>query len=107
MPKLSKTMKKLLTLLNAGKSNAQIAVELDIREHTVKVHCWRLFKRIGVASRLEAAKWWRDHQPESAAHALHAAFDAACRYFDTQGVVCPEFEYHRAHVNKLLKGAAQ
>jgi DNA-binding CsgD family transcriptional regulator len=101
--KLTKRQKQIMVLLDAGKSNKVIARELDIADHTVKVHLWRMFNRIGVRSRLEAAKWWRDNQPTSKAHALRAAFDAACRMPDhlkTHGQLSnvEEFEHHRAAV---------
>jgi ATP/maltotriose-dependent transcriptional regulator MalT len=108
--KLSKRMKQLMAMLESGMSNKAIAEELELSEHTVKVHFWRMFNRIGVRSRLEAAKWWRDNQPPTTAHALRAAFDAACRLADQLkvdgGEVDPsEFEYHRAQVLQL-QGAA-
>jgi DNA-binding CsgD family transcriptional regulator len=66
MIKLSKRQVTILGLLDGGMSNAQLAEALSISEHTVKVHLWRLFRRIDVHSRLEAAKWWRDNGPASA-----------------------------------------
>ncbi len=55
MEKLSKRQKQLLVLLNKGMSNRDIAESLQISEHTVKVHLWRLFRRINVKSRLQAS----------------------------------------------------
>jgi len=52
--KLSKRQLQLLLLLNKGMSNKDITVELGINEHTVKVHLWRLFRRIDVKSRTQA-----------------------------------------------------
>jgi ATP/maltotriose-dependent transcriptional regulator MalT len=43
--KLSKRQKQLIVMLDRGLSNREIADELGISEHTVKVHLWRLFRR--------------------------------------------------------------
>ena len=40
-------------------SNRDIAEKLDISEHTVKVHFWRLFRRLGVNSRTQALHFAR------------------------------------------------
>ncbi|MBU1361722.1 MAG: response regulator transcription factor [Gammaproteobacteria bacterium] len=52
--KLSKRQTQLIAMLDKGLSNRDIATELDISEHTVKVHLWRLFRRLGVKSRTQA-----------------------------------------------------
>lgn len=52
--KLSKRQKQLLVLLDKGQSNRDIAEALQISEHTVKVHLWRLFRRLNVKSRSQA-----------------------------------------------------
>ena len=53
--KLSKRQKQLLVMLDRGLSNRDIAEELQISEHTVKVHLWRLFRRLNVKSRSQAS----------------------------------------------------
>lgn len=53
--KLSRRQKQLLNLLDRGLSNRDIADELQISEHTVKVHLWRLFRRLNVKSRSQAS----------------------------------------------------
>ena len=53
--KLSKRQKQLLALLDKGMSNRDIAESLQISEHTVKVHLWRLFRRLNVKSRSQAS----------------------------------------------------
>ena len=53
--KLSKRQKQLLVMLDRGMSNREIADALDISEHTVKVHLWRLFRRLNVKSRSQAS----------------------------------------------------
>ena len=57
--KLSKRQKQLLGLLDLGLSNRDIADKLGISEHTVKVHLWRLFRRLDVKSRTQATHWAR------------------------------------------------
>lgn len=53
--KLSKRQKQLLILLDKGQSNRDISETLQISEHTVKVHLWRLFRRLNVKSRSQAS----------------------------------------------------
>ena len=59
--KLSKRQKQLIVLLDRGLSNREIAEELGISEHTVKVHLWRLFRRLGVKSRTQTVYYARTH----------------------------------------------
>jgi DNA-binding NarL/FixJ family response regulator len=57
--KLTKRMRQFLVCLDKGKSNRDIADDFGISEHTVKVHMWRMFKRIGVNSRTSALHYAR------------------------------------------------
>ena len=57
--KLSKRQKQLIVMLDRGLSNRDIAAELSISEHTVKVHLWRLFRRLGVKSRTQTLHFAR------------------------------------------------
>jgi DNA-binding NarL/FixJ family response regulator len=59
--KLSKRQKQLILMLDRGLSNRDIAAELSISEHTVKVHLWRLFRRLGVKSRTQTLHFARIH----------------------------------------------
>jgi DNA-binding NarL/FixJ family response regulator len=52
--KLSKRQKQLLVMIDQGLSNKDIAEQLGISEHTVKVHLWRLFRRLNASSRTQA-----------------------------------------------------
>ena len=52
--RLSKRQVQLLAALDQGLSNREIAEHLGISELTVKVHLWRLFRRLGVKSRTQA-----------------------------------------------------
>jgi DNA-binding NarL/FixJ family response regulator len=45
-----------LALLAQGRSNAEIAKELGITEQTVKGHLWRLYRKLGVSNRTDAAR---------------------------------------------------
>jgi len=57
--KLSKRQKQLIIMLDRGLSNRDIAAELEISEHTVKVHLWRLFRRLDVKSRTQTLHFAR------------------------------------------------
>lgn len=59
--KLSKRQKQLIVMLDEGLANRDIAERLAISEHTVKVHLWRLFRRLGVKSRTQALHFARTH----------------------------------------------
>jgi DNA-binding NarL/FixJ family response regulator len=59
--KLSKRQKQLMIMLNEGLSNRDIAARIDISEHTVKVHLWRLFTKLDVSSRTQALAFGRNN----------------------------------------------
>lgn len=59
--KLSKRQKQLLLLVDAGLSNEDIAKKLEISAHTVKVHLWRFYKKLGISSRTQLIKFSRDN----------------------------------------------
>ena len=52
---LTRREQEILTLLADGCSNKEIAGTLCVSEHTVRAHLTSLYKKIRVASRLEAA----------------------------------------------------
>lgn len=51
---LSSRELEVLRCLSLGKTNAQIAAELHIAETTVKRHLYRIFKKLGINSRMQA-----------------------------------------------------
>ena len=55
---------EVLRLIVEGYHNKQIATSLGISEKTVKTHCSRLFQRIGVSDRTQAAVWAERNLPE-------------------------------------------
>lgn len=57
--KLSRRQRELLKLLDRGLSNRELAEIMEISEHTVKVHLWRLFRRLSVKNRSQAVHWAR------------------------------------------------
>ncbi len=56
---LTKTELSVLRLIEH--TNAQIAAKLYISERTVKNHVTSIYDKLGVHSRIEAAKWARSH----------------------------------------------
>jgi DNA-binding NarL/FixJ family response regulator len=46
---------EVLTMIVRGRSNKEIAVELKISENTVKFHTTRIFEKLGVLDRVQAA----------------------------------------------------
>lgn len=60
---LTQRERQILKLIMAGQSNKQIGRELGISEKTVKSHCGRLFQRINVTDRTQAAVWATKNLP--------------------------------------------
>ena len=58
--KLSQREYEVLEGLTQGKSNKEIARDLDIREPTVKLHVKTLYRKIGAANRTQAAMIAKD-----------------------------------------------
>ncbi len=52
---------EVLQRIAAGDSNKLIARAFDLSPHTVKRHVANVLGKLGVASRGQAAAWWRDH----------------------------------------------
>lgn len=59
--KFSMRQKQLVILIDQGLSNDDIAKRLGISPHTVKVHLWRLYKKLGISSRTQLIKFSRDN----------------------------------------------
>jgi len=58
--RLSPRERRVLELVARGASNKEIAQELGVSEGTVRTHLERLYRKLGVRSRTEAAAWyWR------------------------------------------------
>ena len=51
---LSRAQQRVLMALSDGRSNKQIAYDLDVSEATVKAHLTAVFRRIGVTNRTQA-----------------------------------------------------
>jgi DNA-binding NarL/FixJ family response regulator len=51
---LSNREQQVLDLLAEGLSNADLAAELKLSEHTVKNHLFRIYDKLGVSNRMEA-----------------------------------------------------
>ncbi len=62
---LTKKEKEIVALICHGYRNKEIAQKLSITEQTVKSHCNRIFKKVGVSDRLQLAlythKIWPGH----------------------------------------------
>lgn len=52
---LTKTEREIVTLICEGFRNKEIAKKLNIAERTVKSHCNRIFKKVGLSDRLQLA----------------------------------------------------
>jgi DNA-binding NarL/FixJ family response regulator len=59
---LTSREREVLLMVAEGLPNKVIARRLEIREGTVKAHLTRIFERIGVADRTQAALWAERHR---------------------------------------------
>jgi len=57
MSSLTRRECEVLKMLSAGSGNIQIATDLCVSIHTVRSHLYRIFKKIDVANRHQAAIW--------------------------------------------------
>ena len=51
---------QVLQHVSFGKTNAEIATELHVSVHAIKFHLQRVFRKLGVANRTEAAVRYAD-----------------------------------------------
>lgn len=61
LDKLTDREKEVLSLLTDGLTNREISLQLQIAESTIEFHMGNLFKKLNVASRVEAAVWATKH----------------------------------------------
>lgn len=57
-PLLTNREQEVLRLLAEGLSNSELATELKLSEHTVKNHLFRIYEKLGVSNRMEAALYF-------------------------------------------------
>lgn len=60
-PTLTDREREVLEMVRRGHPNKSIARRLEISERTVKAHITRIFQRIGVSDRTQAALWAERH----------------------------------------------
>ncbi len=51
----------MLRLVAEGMSNKEIAHKLKVKKRTVEFHVGNILRKLGVASRVEAAVWAKEH----------------------------------------------
>jgi DNA-binding NarL/FixJ family response regulator len=54
---LTEREREILRLVGAGKANKEIAAELVITERTARTHVSNILRKLGLASRTQAALW--------------------------------------------------
>ncbi|KAB2657658.1 MAG: response regulator transcription factor [Verrucomicrobia bacterium] len=64
MADLPDVEREILRMVALGKTNKEIAAVLDFAETTVRNYLSRIFQKIGVANRAEAAAWFVQRQPK-------------------------------------------
>ncbi|MEY9874614.1 DNA-binding CsgD family transcriptional regulator [Streptacidiphilus sp. MAP12-33] len=60
---LSERQHEVMALVSRGARNTEIAERLRLSEKTVKNHINRIFRALGVSSRVEAVLVWQRHRP--------------------------------------------
>jgi two-component system nitrate/nitrite response regulator NarL len=64
---LDERQRRILDLVSAGLSNKEIAIELNLQEKTIKHQMTRIFSKLAVSNRTEAAMVFRDARPPATA----------------------------------------
>jgi DNA-binding NarL/FixJ family response regulator len=65
MTRLTQRERQILALMGQGLSNCEIACRLQVKERTVEFHVGNILKKLGVASRVQAAILWAGRQDSS------------------------------------------
>lgn len=65
LAQLTERERQILTSVSEGKQNKIIAAELDLSEHTVKLHIHNVISKLGVNNRTEAAVCYLAEQPKT------------------------------------------
>ena len=60
LAKLTRRELEILQLVSGGRSNRQVAEILWVADQTVKFHLANIYRKLGVGSRFEAARWARE-----------------------------------------------
>lgn len=77
-PKLTRRELEILKLVSEGRSNRQVAELLWVTDQTVKFHLANVYRKLGVRSRFDAARWALEQgvleaaTEDAPAHAGHA-----------------------------------
>jgi two-component system nitrate/nitrite response regulator NarL len=61
LEKLTRRELEILQLVSGGRSNRQVAQILWVADQTVKFHLANVYRKLGVRSRFEAARWAREN----------------------------------------------
>lgn len=61
LPKLTRRELEILELVAEGRSNRQVAQLLWVTDQTVKFHLANVYRKLGVRSRFDAARWAQEH----------------------------------------------
>jgi DNA-binding NarL/FixJ family response regulator len=63
---LTKREMEILALVAQGYANIRVASLLWVTEQTVKFHLSNIYRKLGVANRTEATRWWVEHADQFA-----------------------------------------
>ena len=61
LPRLTRRELEILGLVSEGRSNREVGQVLWITDQTVKFHLANVYRKLGVGSRYDAARWAREH----------------------------------------------
>jgi DNA-binding NarL/FixJ family response regulator len=61
VPQLTRRELEILKLVSEGRSNRQVGQVLWVTDQTVKFHLANIYRKLGVGSRYDAARWAQEH----------------------------------------------